>query len=133
MLRVLEEDQVVMTFMEKMSIMCTQLEFQCHFISNNSRKRWTSSRCSRDIPNFKTVSTFKFNFYVDGDHLILEILESWMTYINPLSDKKRLSEHGRLNYPENYKERLHVSKFERDTFLRGSDFGGNPRATKVYV
>ena len=34
-----------------------------------------------------------------------------------------------MNYPETYKERLHVSKFERDTFLEGNDFGGNPRAT----
>ena len=52
-----------------------------------------------------------------------------MTYINPLSENKSINAYGRLNYPENYKERLHVSKFERDTFLEGRDFGGNPRAT----
>ena len=52
-----------------------------------------------------------------------------MTYINPLSSTKKLNAYGRLNYPETYKERLHVSKFERDTFLEGENSAGNPRAT----
>ena len=52
-----------------------------------------------------------------------------MTYINPVSDRKRLDAYGRLNYPENYKERLHVSKFERDTFLEGKNSDGSPKAT----
>ena len=52
-----------------------------------------------------------------------------MTYINPLSDRRRSDAFGRLNYPDTYKETLHVSKFERDTFLEGNNSSGNPRAT----
>ena len=41
-----------------------------------------------------------------------------MTYINPIeTNKRQLNAYGRFNYPEDYKEIIHVTKFERDTFV----------------
>ena len=68
---------------------------------------------------FRTRNLFNLVFYVDADHVILQVLESWMTYINPVQTTKRtLSAFTRFNYPEDYKEIIHVTKFERDTFIK---------------
>ena len=116
------------TFKQKMSLLCTQAEIPgTSYLTTQAVGHHQGIQ--EVFPTLRQFPPLNLTFYVDADHLILEILESWMTYINPLSDKKRLNAYGRLNYPETYKERLHVSKFERDTFLRGTDFGGNPRAT----
>ncbi len=115
-------------FQQKMSLLCTQAEIPgTSYLTTQAVGHYQGVQ--EVFPTLRQFPPLNLTFYVDADHLILEILESWMTYINPLSDKKRLNAYGRLNYPETYKERLHVSKFERDTFLRGTDFGGNPRAT----
>ena len=40
-----------------------------------------------------------------------------MTYINPVQTSKRQTNaYTRFNYPDNYKEIIHITKFERDTF-----------------
>ena len=53
-----------------------------------------------------------------------------MSYINPLSTNTAATKtFGRLNYPETYKETIHVSKFERDTFIEGKNTAGDPRST----
>ena len=50
--------------------------------------------------------------------VILEVLETWMSYINPIfTNKRQLNAYSRFNYPEDYKEIIHLTKFERDTFL----------------
>ena len=50
--------------------------------------------------------------------VILEVLETWMTYINPIQGNKRNSSaYTRFNYPRDYKEIIHITKFERDTFI----------------
>ena len=61
-------------------------------------------------------------FYADADHVIIEVLESWMSYINPIfnSGIRDSNAFTRFNYPEDYKETIHVTKFERDTFIRES-------------
>ena len=52
--------------------------------------------------------------------VILEVLESWMTYINPIqTDQRYLGAYSRFNYPDDYKEIIHLTKFERDTFTEG--------------
>ena len=115
-------------FQQKMSLLCTQAEIPgTSYLTTQAVGHHQGIQ--EVFPTLRQFPPLNLTFYVDADHLILEILESWMTYINPLSSTKKLNAYGRLNYPETYKERLHVSKFERDTFLRGSDFGGNPRAT----
>ena len=42
-----------------------------------------------------------------------------MTYINPVYSYKRESYngYGRLNYPDDYKERINITKFEREAFI----------------
>jgi len=74
-----------------------------------------------EFPNLRTFPPLNLTFYVDADHVILEVFESWMTYINPITGgknaKRKVNAYGRFNYPEDYKEILHITKFERDTFL----------------
>ena len=56
-------------------------------------------------------------FYVDADHVMIEIFDQWMEYINPtIGNRRRLNAYKRLRYPESYKEVIHITKFERDTF-----------------
>ena len=103
------------TFTEKMSLLCAEAEipgtsFQTSLAVGHHQG------IQEEFPNLRTFPPLNLTFYVDLDHVILEVLESWMTYINPISSKdKRVSNaYGRFNYPEDYKETIHVSKFERD-------------------
>ena len=60
------------------------------------------------------------SFYLDSEHVALELFESWMQYINPLqTPDKQKNAYSRFAYPETYKERLHLTKYERD-FKTGS-------------
>ncbi len=101
-------------FKEKMSIMCTEAEipgtsFQTSLAVGHHQG------IQEEFPNLRTFPPLNLVFYVDADHIILEVLETWMTYINPLSTSKRnYNAYGRFNYPENYKEILHITKFEND-------------------
>lgn len=53
--------------------------------------------------------------------IILEVLETWMTYINPIqTNQRQTNAYSRFNYPEDYKEIIHITKFERDSFLDGN-------------
>ena len=89
-------------FKEKMSIMCTEAEipgtsFQTSLAVGHHQG------IQEEFPNLRTFPPLNLVFYVDADHIILEVLESWMTYINPLSTSKRdYNAYGRFNYPESY-------------------------------
>ena len=95
-------------FREKMSIMCTEAEipgtsFQTSLAVGHHQG------IQEEFPNLRTFPPLNLVFYVDADHVVLEILESWMTYINPLSTAKRnVNAYGRFNYPETYKEILNT-------------------------
>ena len=102
-------------FMEKMSLLCAEAElpgtsFQTSLAVGHHQG------IQEEFPNLRTFPPLNLTFYVDLDHVILEVLESWMTYINPISakDKRVSNAYGRFNYPEDYKETIHVTKFERD-------------------
>ena len=74
-----------------------------------------------EFPNLRSFPPLNLTFYVDADHVVIEVLETWMTYINPITNNKRnLNAYGRFNYPEDYKEIIHITKFERDSFLEGN-------------
>ena len=103
------------TFTEKMSLLCAEADipgtsFQTSLAVGHHQG------IQEEFPNLRTFPPLNLTFYVDLDHVILEVLESWMTYINPISarDKRVSNAYGRFNYPEDYKETIHVSKFERD-------------------
>ena len=104
-------------FREKLSIMCAEAEipgtsFQTSLAVGHHQG------IQEEFPNLRTFHPLNITFYVDADNVILEVFESWMTYINPITNAKRsVNAYGRFNYPEDYKEILHITKFERDTFL----------------
>ena len=104
-------------FREKLSLLCAEAEipgtsFQTSLAVGHHQG------IQEEFPNLRTFPPLNLTFYVDADHVVLEIFESWMTYINPITNAKRnVNAYGRFNYPEDYKEVLHITKFERDTFL----------------
>ena len=104
-------------FREKLSLLCAEAEipgtsFQTSLAVGHHQG------IQEEFPNLRTFPPLNLTFYVDADHVVLEIFESWMTYINPITNAKRsVNAYCRFNYPEDYKEILHITKFERDTFL----------------
>jgi len=108
-------------FKQKLSIMCTEAEipgtsFQTSLAVGHHQG------IQEEFPNLRTFPPLNLVFYCDADHVVLEVLETWMTYINPLNTAKRnYNAYGRFNYPENYKEIIHITKFENDMFVKDID------------
>ena len=104
-------------FREKLSLLCAEAEipgtsFQTSLAVGHHQG------IQEEFPNLRTFPPLNLTFYVDADHVVLEIFESWMTFINPITNAKRnVNAYGRFNYPEDYKEILHITKFERDAFV----------------
>ena len=107
-------------FQKKMSLMCTQAELPgTSFVETTVIGHHQGIQES--FPNLRNFPPLNLVFYVDADHVILEIIERWMTYINPIKkDNRSYNAYTRFNYPEEYKEIIHLSKFERDTFISNS-------------
>ena len=108
-------------FMRKMSLMCTQAEIPgTSFIESSVTGHHQG--ITEAFPNLRNFPPLDLVFYADADHVILEVLESWMSYINPIFDSGIRDNNAftRFNYPEDYKETIHLTKFERDTFIRES-------------
>ena len=105
-------------FKEKMSIMCTEAELPGTSYQT-SLAVGHHQGIQEEFPNLRTFPPLNLTFYVDADHVILEVLETWMTFINPITNNKRnFNAFGRFNYPEDYKEIMHITKFERDAFQK---------------
>ena len=103
-------------FTKKMSLLCTQAEIPGTKFSETTTIGHHQG-IQESFPNLRNFPPLNLTFYCDADHVILEVLESWMTYINPVFTGLRNSDaYTRFNYPETYKETIHISKFERDTF-----------------
>ena len=104
-------------FREKMSIMCTEAELPGTSYQT-SLAVGHHQGIQEEFPNLRTFPPLNLTFYVDADHVILEVLETWMTFINPIEVgmKRNFNAFGRFNYPEDYKEIMHITKFERDAF-----------------
>ncbi len=123
-------------FMQKMSILCTQAE-----IPGTSYVESTAIGHHQGIqetfPNLRNFPPLNLVFYCDADMIILEVLETWMSYINPIQTNKRsLNAYSRFNYPDDYKEIIHITKFERDTFIdpdknQSGSFGGRNNDRKT--
>ena len=108
-------------FMQKMSLMCTQAELPgTSFVPSSAIGH--RQGIQEEFPNLRNFPPLNLVFYADADHVIIEVLESWMSYINPIfnSGIRDSNAFTRFNYPEDYKETIHVTKFERDTFIRES-------------
>ena len=108
-------------FMQKMSLMCTQAELPgTSFVPSSAIGH--RQGIQEEFPNLRNFPPLNLVFYADADHVILEVLESWMSYINPIFESgiRDNNAFARFNYPEDYKEVIHITKFERDTFIRES-------------
>ena len=108
-------------FMQKMSLMCTQAELPgTSFVPSSAIGH--RQGIQEEFPNLRNFPPLNLVFYADADHVIIEVLESWMSYINPIfnSGIRDSNAFTRFNYPEDYKETIHITKFERDTFIRES-------------
>ena len=103
-------------FKRKMSLLCTQAEIPGTSFTTDLAVGHHQG-IQESFPNLRNFPPLNLTFYCDADMVILEVLERWMSYINPIMTKKRdYSAYSRFNYPEDYKEILHVTKFERDSF-----------------
>ena len=104
-------------FQRKMSLLCTQAEIPgTSFVESTVVGHHQGIQES--FPQLRNYPPLNLVFYVDADHVVLEVLETWMSYINPIQTNQRtLNAYSRFNYPENYKEIIHLIKFERDTFV----------------
>ena len=108
-------------FQQKMSLLCTQAELPgTSFVESTAIGH--RQGIQESFPNLRNFPPLNLVFYVDADHVILEVLESWMTYINPIFTEDSDVDYAfsRFNYPDDYKEVIRVTKFERDTFIKES-------------
>ena len=106
---------------QKMSLLCTQAELPgTSFVESTAIGH--RQGIQESFPNLRNFPPLNLVFYVDADHVILEVLESWMTYINPIFTEDSDVDYAfsRFNYPDDYKEVIRVTKFERDTFIKES-------------
>lgn len=103
-------------FKRKMSLLCTQAEIPGTSFTTDLAVGHHQG-IQESFPNLRNFPPLNLTFYCDADMVILEVLERWMEYINPIKTNKRnYAAFSRFSYPEDYKEILHVTKFERDTF-----------------
>ena len=91
-------------FTTKMSLLCTQAEIPGTKFSETTTIGHHQG-IQESFPNLRNFPPLNLTFYCDADHVILEVLESWMTYINPVFTGLRNSNaYTRFNYQETYKE-----------------------------
>ena len=120
-------------FMKKMSIMCTQAELPgTSFVPSTAIGHHQGIQ--EEFPNLRNFPPLNLVFYCDADQVILQVLESWMSYINPIfnGNQRDRSAFTRFNYPEDYKEIIHITKFEKDTFEKKSRFATYTSAMTQY-
>ena len=53
---------------------------------------------------------------------MIEVFERWMNYINPSSSERASNSFKKLRYPNTYKEVIHITKYERDSFKKKTSF-----------
>ena len=104
-------------FKRKMSLLCTQAEIPGTSFTTDLAVGHHQG-IQESFPNLRNFPPLNLTFYCDADMVILEVLERWMSFINPIktNSKRDYAAFSRFEYPEDYKEILHVTKFERDTF-----------------
>ena len=101
-------------FMRKMSLLCSEAEIPgTSYLTEETVS--DHQGISEAFPILRQFPPLNLTFYLDYSHVVLEVIETWMKFINPIySDDKQLNAYSRFNYPEDYKERIHLTKYERD-------------------
>jgi hypothetical protein len=98
---------------QKMSLMCTEAElpgtaYNATSAIGHYQGIQESFATLRDYP------PLNLTFYVDVNHVMIEVFEKWMNYINPTSSERASNSFKKLKYPDQYKEIIHITKYERD-------------------
>ena len=101
-------------FMQKMSLMCTQAELPgTSFVPSSAIGH--RQGIQEEFPNLRNFPPLNLVFYCDADHVILEVLESWMSYITgDTADFHSENFYYRIKFPNNYKGGLEITKFEKN-------------------
>ena len=97
-----------------------------------SRQGMTERFASRRIYN-----EFDLTFYIDNDYNVLRMFEEWMNFINPVYDGTRgrydgnessqlnayqdRNTYSRFRYPDDYRRKIQITKFERDFLQNPND------------
>ena len=97
-----------------------------------SRQGMTERFASRRIYN-----EFDLTFYIDNDYNVLRMFEEWMNFINPVYDGTRgrydgnessqlnayqdRNTYSRFRYPDDYRRKIQITKFERDLLQNPND------------
>tara|TARA_B100001057_G_scaffold465489_1_gene521678 strand:+ start:921 stop:1733 length:813 start_codon:yes stop_codon:yes gene_type:complete len=107
-------------FKKKMSLLCTQAELPgTSYVTSTAIGH--RQGIQEEFPNLRNFPPLNLVFYCDADQVIIQVLESWMSYINPIATSNDEAEaFSRFNYPDDYKETIHITKFERDSFIKKS-------------
>jgi len=121
-------------FKQKMSLLCAEAELPGTGFSATS----AIGHYQGIQEQFATITDYpplNLSFYVDADHVMIEVFDRWMQYINPTigNNKRRTNAYKRLAYPENYKEIIHITKFERDAFNSRSTTRGSKMLTYEFI
>ena len=74
--------------MEKMSLLCTQAELPGTNY-NTDTAIGHHQGIQETFPNLRNYPPLNLVFYCDADMVILEVLETWMSYINPIQTNQR--------------------------------------------
>ena len=107
-------------FKKKMSLLCTQAELPgTSYVTSTAIGH--RQGIQEEFPNLRNFPPLNLVFYCDADQVIIQVLESWMSYINPIvTGHDEPEAFSRFNYPDDYKETIHITKFERDSFIKKS-------------
>ena len=97
-----------------------------------SRQGMTERFATRRIYN-----EFDLTFYLDNDYNVLRMLEEWMNYINPIYNEsngrydgaegsqlnayQERNSYSRFRYPDDYRRKIRITKFERDFLQNPND------------
>ena len=107
-----------LNFQKKLSLLCNEAEIPgtSYLTTQVDGNR---QGISEVFPTFRQFPPLNLSFYLDCDHVVLDVFESWMRYINPIVDSvpyngTQNNAFTRFNYPDSYKETIHLTKYERD-------------------
>jgi len=106
-------------FQKKLSLLCNEAEIPgTSYLT--TQVDGNHQGISETFPTYRQFPPLNLSFYLDADHVVLEVFEQWMKYINPVqNDDKASKAYTRFAYPETYKEKIHLTKYERDFATTG--------------
>lgn len=103
-----------LTPQEKLSLLCSEAEIPgTSYLTTQVDGNFQG--ISETFPTMRQFPPLNLSFYLDHDHVALEVFEQWMKFINPVKNgESRSNAYTRFNYPQTYKETIHLTKYERD-------------------